>query len=78
MFRNFDTARRSPPQKARLKRPVGAKVTSLRAGRVSLNTFCCSVPQVPTITKQSTVLVAFPFDEHFQVECEAKGNPEPQ
>ncbi|XP_053785859.1 neural cell adhesion molecule L1-like protein isoform X1 [Desmodus rotundus] len=37
-----------------------------------------SVPQVPTITKQSTVLVAFPFDEHFQVECEAKGNPEPQ
>ncbi|XP_045712821.1 neural cell adhesion molecule L1-like protein isoform X1 [Phyllostomus hastatus] len=37
-----------------------------------------SVPQVPTITKQSKVLVAFPFDEHFQIECEAKGNPPPQ
>ncbi|XP_036905424.1 neural cell adhesion molecule L1-like protein isoform X1 [Sturnira hondurensis] len=37
-----------------------------------------SVQQVPTITKQSKVLVAFPFEEHFQIECEAKGNPEPQ
>ncbi|XP_063116338.1 neural cell adhesion molecule L1-like protein isoform X2 [Cavia porcellus] len=36
-----------------------------------------SVPQVPTITKQSKVQVAFPFDEYFQIECEAKGNPEP-
>ncbi|XP_030741462.2 neural cell adhesion molecule L1-like protein [Echinops telfairi] len=36
-----------------------------------------SVQQVPTITKQSTVQVAFPFDEYFQIECEAKGNPQP-
>ncbi|XP_002720662.3 neural cell adhesion molecule L1-like protein isoform X1 [Oryctolagus cuniculus] len=36
-----------------------------------------SVRQVPTITKQSGVQVAFPFDEYFQIECEAKGNPEP-
>ncbi|XP_047390608.1 neural cell adhesion molecule L1-like protein isoform X2 [Sciurus carolinensis] len=36
-----------------------------------------SVPQVPTITKQSKVQVAFPFDEYFQIECEAKGNPPP-
>ncbi|XP_019511054.1 PREDICTED: neural cell adhesion molecule L1-like protein [Hipposideros armiger] len=36
-----------------------------------------SVQQVPTITKQSKVQVAFPFDEYFQIECEAKGNPEP-
>ncbi|XP_011382147.1 neural cell adhesion molecule L1-like protein [Pteropus vampyrus] len=36
-----------------------------------------SVQQVPTITKQSKVQVAFPFDEYFQLECEAKGNPEP-
>ncbi|ELW67542.1 Neural cell adhesion molecule L1-like protein [Tupaia chinensis] len=35
------------------------------------------VQQVPTITKQSKVQVAFPFDEYFQIECEAKGNPEP-
>ncbi|XP_023604739.1 neural cell adhesion molecule L1-like protein, partial [Myotis lucifugus] len=37
-----------------------------------------SVPQVPTITKQSKEQVAFPFDEYFQIECEAKGNPEPR
>ncbi|XP_012980468.1 neural cell adhesion molecule L1-like protein isoform X3 [Mesocricetus auratus] len=37
-----------------------------------------SVQQVPTITKQSYVQVAFPFDEYFQIECEAKGNPEPK
>lgn len=37
-----------------------------------------SVQQVPTITKQSKVQVAFPFDEYFQIECEAKGNPEPK
>ncbi|KAM8758304.1 neural cell adhesion molecule L1-like protein isoform 2-T2 [Rhynchonycteris naso] len=37
-----------------------------------------SVQQVPTITKQSEVQVAFPFDEYFQIECEAKGNPEPK
>ncbi|XP_048642980.1 neural cell adhesion molecule L1-like protein isoform X2 [Marmota marmota marmota] len=37
-----------------------------------------SVQQVPTITKQSTVQVAFPFDEYFQIECEAKGNPPPE
>ncbi|XP_070094695.1 neural cell adhesion molecule L1-like protein isoform X4 [Equus przewalskii] len=36
-----------------------------------------SVQQVPTIIKQSKVQVAFPFDEYFQIECEAKGNPEP-
>ncbi|XP_021046414.1 neural cell adhesion molecule L1-like protein isoform X2 [Mus pahari] len=36
-----------------------------------------SVQQVPTIVKQSYVQVAFPFDEYFQIECEAKGNPEP-
>uniref|UniRef100_A0A8I3RT51 Neural cell adhesion molecule L1-like protein n=1 Tax=Canis lupus familiaris TaxID=9615 RepID=A0A8I3RT51_CANLF len=36
-----------------------------------------SVQQVPTIVKQSKVQVAFPFDEYFQIECEAKGNPEP-
>ncbi|XP_069875079.1 neural cell adhesion molecule L1-like protein isoform X1 [Dipodomys merriami] len=36
-----------------------------------------SVQQVPTITKQSREQVAFPFDEYFQIECEAKGNPEP-
>ncbi|XP_073087041.1 neural cell adhesion molecule L1-like protein isoform X3 [Manis javanica] len=36
-----------------------------------------SVQQVPTIIKQSEVQVAFPFDEYFQIECEAKGNPEP-
>ncbi|XP_020834928.1 neural cell adhesion molecule L1-like protein isoform X1 [Phascolarctos cinereus] len=36
-----------------------------------------SVKQVPTITEQSTVQVAFPFDEYFQFVCEAKGNPEP-
>ncbi|XP_074054808.1 neural cell adhesion molecule L1-like protein isoform X4 [Macrotis lagotis] len=36
-----------------------------------------SVKQVPTITEQSTVQVAFPFDESFQFICEAKGNPEP-
>ncbi|XP_058534942.1 neural cell adhesion molecule L1-like protein isoform X1 [Ochotona princeps] len=36
-----------------------------------------SVQQVPTITKQSEVQVAFPFDEYFQIECEAKGNPKP-
>ncbi|XP_058419589.1 neural cell adhesion molecule L1-like protein isoform X2 [Diceros bicornis minor] len=36
-----------------------------------------SVHQVPTIIKQSKVQVAFPFDEYFQIECEAKGNPEP-
>ncbi|XP_026264808.2 neural cell adhesion molecule L1-like protein isoform X2 [Urocitellus parryii] len=37
-----------------------------------------SVQQVPTITKQSQVQVAFPFDEYFQIECEAKGNPPPE
>nr|XP_004651559.2 neural cell adhesion molecule L1-like protein [Jaculus jaculus]XP_044989785.1 neural cell adhesion molecule L1-like protein [Jaculus jaculus]XP_044989786.1 neural cell adhesion molecule L1-like protein [Jaculus jaculus]XP_044989787.1 neural cell adhesion molecule L1-like protein [Jaculus jaculus]XP_044989788.1 neural cell adhesion molecule L1-like protein [Jaculus jaculus]XP_044989789.1 neural cell adhesion molecule L1-like protein [Jaculus jaculus]XP_044989790.1 neural cell adhesion molec len=37
-----------------------------------------SVQQVPTIIKQSNVQVAFPFDEYFQIECEAKGNPEPK
>lgn len=37
-----------------------------------------SVHQVPTIVKQSYVQVAFPFDEYFQIECEAKGNPEPK
>ncbi|XP_038175763.1 neural cell adhesion molecule L1-like protein isoform X3 [Arvicola amphibius] len=37
-----------------------------------------SVQQVPTIIKQSHVQVAFPFDEYFQIECEAKGNPEPK
>lgn len=37
-----------------------------------------SVQQVPTIVKQSTVQVAFPFDEYFQIECVAKGNPEPK
>ncbi|XP_013208447.1 neural cell adhesion molecule L1-like protein isoform X3 [Microtus ochrogaster] len=37
-----------------------------------------SVQQVPTIIKQSYVQVAFPFDEYFQIECEAKGNPEPK
>nr|XP_048294440.1 neural cell adhesion molecule L1-like protein isoform X3 [Myodes glareolus] len=38
-----------------------------------------SVQQVPTIIKQSHVqVVAFPFDEYFQIECEAKGNPEPK
>uniref|UniRef100_A0A8D1XZD4 Neural cell adhesion molecule L1-like protein n=1 Tax=Sus scrofa TaxID=9823 RepID=A0A8D1XZD4_PIG len=37
-----------------------------------------SVQQVPTIIKQSKVQVAFPFDEYFQIECEAKGNPEPK
>ncbi|XP_072454750.1 neural cell adhesion molecule L1-like protein isoform X4 [Notamacropus eugenii] len=36
-----------------------------------------SVKQVPTIMEQSTVQVAFPFDEYFQFICEAKGNPEP-
>ncbi|XP_063458783.1 neural cell adhesion molecule L1-like protein isoform X4 [Pan paniscus] len=36
-----------------------------------------SVQQAPTIIKQSKVQVAFPFDEYFQIECEAKGNPEP-
>ncbi|KAM9592703.1 neural cell adhesion molecule L1-like protein isoform 3-T3 [Trichechus inunguis] len=36
-----------------------------------------SVQQVPTIIKQSKVQVAFPFDEYFQIECEAKGNPAP-
>ncbi|KAM4882718.1 neural cell adhesion molecule L1-like protein isoform 2-T6 [Thomomys bottae] len=36
-----------------------------------------SVQQVPTIIKQSREQVAFPFDEYFQIECEAKGNPEP-
>ncbi|XP_075406843.1 neural cell adhesion molecule L1-like protein [Tenrec ecaudatus] len=36
-----------------------------------------SVQQVPTITKQSKVQVAFPFEEYFQIECEAKGNPQP-
>lgn len=40
--------------------------------------FCYSVQQVPTIIKQSYVQVAFPFDEYFQIECEAKGNPEPK
>ncbi|XP_038627571.1 neural cell adhesion molecule L1-like protein isoform X1 [Tachyglossus aculeatus] len=35
------------------------------------------VEQVPTIIKQSTVQVAFPFDEYFSLVCEAKGNPEP-
>ncbi|XP_051010962.1 neural cell adhesion molecule L1-like protein isoform X3 [Acomys russatus] len=37
-----------------------------------------SVQQVPTIIKQSYMQVAFPFDEYFQIECEAKGNPEPK
>ncbi|XP_010588345.1 neural cell adhesion molecule L1-like protein isoform X2 [Loxodonta africana] len=37
-----------------------------------------SVQQAPTIIKQSKVQVAFPFDEYFQIECEAKGNPAPQ
>ncbi|XP_032988023.1 neural cell adhesion molecule L1-like protein isoform X5 [Rhinolophus ferrumequinum] len=36
-----------------------------------------SVQQVPTITKQSKLQVAFPFDEYFQIECEAQGNPAP-
>ncbi|XP_049632770.1 neural cell adhesion molecule L1-like protein isoform X2 [Suncus etruscus] len=36
-----------------------------------------SVQQVPTITKQPKDQVAFPFDEYFQIECEAKGNPKP-
>uniref|UniRef100_A0A8C6QK33 Neural cell adhesion molecule L1-like protein n=1 Tax=Nannospalax galili TaxID=1026970 RepID=A0A8C6QK33_NANGA len=36
-----------------------------------------SVQQVPTIIKQTHVQVAFPFDEYFQIECDAKGNPEP-
>ncbi|KAM5280516.1 neural cell adhesion molecule L1-like protein isoform 2-T2 [Ctenodactylus gundi] len=36
-----------------------------------------SVQQVPTITKQSKEQVAFPFDEYFQIECEARGNPDP-
>lgn len=40
--------------------------------------FWYSVQQVPTIIKQSYVQVAFPFDEYFQIECEAKGNPEPK
>lgn len=41
--------------------------------------FWYSVQQVPTIIKQSHVqVVAFPFDEYFQIECEAKGNPEPK
>ncbi|KAG8516838.1 Neural cell adhesion molecule L1-like protein, partial [Galemys pyrenaicus] len=34
-------------------------------------------PAVPTITRQSTVQVAFPFDEVFLIECEATGNPAP-
>lgn len=37
-----------------------------------------SVQQVPTITKQSTEQVAYPFDEYFQLECEAKGSPAPK
>ncbi|XP_012587553.1 PREDICTED: neural cell adhesion molecule L1-like protein [Condylura cristata] len=37
-----------------------------------------SVPQVPTITRQSGEQVALPFDEHFLMECEATGNPQPQ
>lgn len=67
--------------------PSEAGVFSLHTERLprglgaclSLNApFPRSVRQVPTITKQSKVLVAFPFDEYFQIECEAKGNPEPQ
>lgn len=37
-----------------------------------------SVQQVPRIIKWSKAQVAFPFDEYFQIECEAKGNPEPK
>ncbi|XP_043933936.1 neural cell adhesion molecule L1-like protein isoform X3 [Protopterus annectens] len=36
------------------------------------------IEQLPTITNQSpSTLVAFPFDEEFQIKCEAKGNPKP-
>uniref|UniRef100_A0A8C2S571 Neural cell adhesion molecule L1-like protein n=1 Tax=Capra hircus TaxID=9925 RepID=A0A8C2S571_CAPHI len=46
---------------------------------LELTTFCKGeVRFVPTIVKQSTVQVAFPFDEYFQIECVAKGNPEPK
>ncbi|XP_021495047.1 neural cell adhesion molecule L1-like protein isoform X3 [Meriones unguiculatus] len=46
--------------------------------RLSTAEIPLSVQQVPTIIKQSYVQVAFPFDEYFQIECEAKGNPEPK
>ncbi|XP_065406874.1 neural cell adhesion molecule L1-like protein isoform X8 [Chrysemys picta bellii] len=36
-----------------------------------------SVAQVPTITEQSMTQVAYPFDEDFTINCEAKGNPQP-
>ncbi|NWY04506.1 NCHL1 protein, partial [Nothoprocta ornata] len=36
-----------------------------------------SVAQLPTITEQSSMQVAYPFDEDFTIKCEAKGNPQP-
>ncbi|XP_066100707.1 neural cell adhesion molecule L1-like protein isoform X1 [Saccopteryx bilineata] len=60
---------------------VGGQVSSLVLLLLSSATASdipLSVQQVPTITKQSEVQVAFPFDEYFQIECEAKGNPEPR
>ncbi|NXW43371.1 NCHL1 protein, partial [Nyctiprogne leucopyga] len=36
-----------------------------------------SVVQLPTITEQSHTQVAYPFDEDFTIQCEARGNPQP-
>ncbi|XP_036288002.1 neural cell adhesion molecule L1-like protein isoform X7 [Pipistrellus kuhlii] len=66
-----------------MERPPGANgavlsLLSLLLHLASASDIPLSVQQVPTITKQSKEQVAFPFDEYFQIECEAKGNPEPR
>lgn len=66
-----------------MERPPGASgavfsLLSLLLHLASTSDIPLSVQQVPTITKQSKEQVAFPFDEYFQIECEAKGNPEPR
>ncbi|XP_006770556.2 PREDICTED: neural cell adhesion molecule L1-like protein isoform X8 [Myotis davidii] len=73
---------RPPPGRAMERLPgAGGAVFSLLSlllHLASASEIPLSVPQVPTITKQSKEQVAFPFDEYFQIECEAKGNPEPR
>ncbi|KAK1332605.1 hypothetical protein QTO34_007288, partial [Cnephaeus nilssonii] len=72
-----------PPPGRAMERPPGASravfsLLSLLLHFASASDIPLSVQQVPTITKQSKEQVAFPFDEYFQIECEAKGNPEPR
>lgn len=45
---------------------------------LGLTIFLSAVEQPPTITAQSEgSVVAFAFDDHFTLKCEATGNPKP-